>query len=362
MKNIIYLVAVAILLNACAQVPLSVPRPWNRTLSERPVEPGSKVSIVVKTMETPLVGSDEMVNNEVLIRAKDLLERRGFIVTDLGPDYTMSIVYRTDSKLKTTTYTSNDSRAFSFMSSYSPGLGVILAGSLSTLLASAAATSQQTVKIEHTLYLHTMACELKTDDGNEVWKYDTLIENHNIDFLPVCSSLLQLAFSGLPSTHEVIPRVKKLRPGRFEDFAKLYLTKNYFMCPALPYLIKFNSVSTNTQDGLTGSVKDVENTEATLAYLDLMETAEYAVPAGSKKDWKDPTDLKIWAKASLMGKYYLGNDAKPVNVLIELKGAEDSYKVIKAKLLSDDQYLSYQAKYADWVDALKIYYNFYEAE
>lgn len=360
MKKIFFLLLVSLLMFGYSQVPVSISHPWNRTLSNVQVVPGSKISIIVKNLDSPLLGSSDIEINKVFQKAKDLLERRGFIVTSSSADYSMSILYRTEKNPKSTSISSSDSRAFSFGGSSSYGTGVYLARTLSALFASSSTSTQQTIKVDQTFYLHAFACELTSIDGSKVWKYDSIVENEDIDFLSLSTSVLQSAFSSLPTTQDIIPRVSKIKSDRFDDFAKLYLTNKYLICPALPSYIKFDTISKYTQNGLIETVKNVNNVEATLAYIDLIQTAEYAIPAGYKKELKDPTDVKIWSSASLIGKYYIGNDNKAVNVLIELSGSQNCYKVVKARLLTDNDYRTYQANYINWVNMLNSYYNFYE--
>ncbi|MDP3113239.1 MAG: hypothetical protein Q8M98_00555 [Candidatus Cloacimonadaceae bacterium] len=103
-----------------------------------------------------------------------------------------------------------------------------------------------------------------------------------------------------------------------------------------------------------------EDRVAMLAILDLIETAEYAIPKGAQKDWKDPTDPRLWTATTLIGRYYLGDDKTPVNIVIDLIGTIDSYIVDSCRLVSHEEYIKYQNKYDLWIKTLTEYYDFFE--
>lgn len=365
MKRLFFYIVVTLVICSCAQVPRNVNRPWNRSLSENPIqiEIGSKVSVIVKSIETPLLGSDELINNEIGEKVRDLMERRGFFITDANPEYTMSVLYRTIQKAKNTTFTHNENRSNMFAASYASNYGVLLASSMASTLAGSVSNTTHSVQMEQTVYQHTIGIEIFAASGREVWHYDTLTENGSVDILEVYTPLLQIALSGLPSSHKVIPRVKRLRPERFADFASMNLLSGNYMCPALPNYISFTKYRNynSSQSRYSGFVlPNVENREATLAYLDLIETAEYAIP--KKKNWKWTLDSSIFSEVSLIGRYYLGNDTTPVNVFIELKGTPSSYIISRARLINDNDYAVLTKVYVDWVNSLKNYFNFYVTE
>lgn len=362
MKKYFIIIVVTLVLCSCAQLPRTVYRPWNRTLSENPIpiEIGSKVSVNVKSIETPLLGSDELINNEIGEKVKDLMERRGFFITDANPEYTMSVLYRTFQKTKNTTFTNNENSSDMFAASYVNNYGVLLANTMASTLAGSVSSTTHSVQMEQTVYQHTICIEIFSANGKEVWRYDTLSENGSVDILEVYTPLLQIALSGLPSSHKVIPRVKKLRPDKFADFASMNLLSGNYMCPALPNYISFKGDrhydSRKSRDS-GFELPNVENKEATLAYLDLIETAEYAIP--KKENGKWTLDSKIFSEVSLIGRYYLGNDTTPVNVFIELKGTPSSYVIRRARLINDNDYAALTKVYVDWVNSLKNYFNFY---
>ncbi|MCB5286911.1 MAG: hypothetical protein LHW64_03810 [Candidatus Cloacimonetes bacterium] len=62
----------------------------------------------------------------------------------------------------------------------------------------------------------------------------------------------------------------------------------------------------------------------------------------------------------MIGRYYLGQDEAPVNVVINLKGTSHCYMVDKCRLVSDESYQQYLDKYNAWKLALVDYYKFFE--
>ena len=103
----------------------------------------------------------------------------------------------------------------------------------------------------------------------------------------------------------------------------------------------------------------VDNPEALEAYMDLILTAEYALPIGNR-NYKNPLEKSNWAKVQLGGIYYLGEDNLPVNILITLRGESKGYCVENCKIVSVDEYLRYEDKLLEWQQAVSKMYDVYE--
>jgi hypothetical protein len=75
----------------CAQnaVPKTVSLPWNRSLSSEKILPASRISVFVECESTLLLGSDQLVEDEIAALVGELLSRRGFSVTEQNPKYKM---------------------------------------------------------------------------------------------------------------------------------------------------------------------------------------------------------------------------------------------------------------------------------
>lgn len=356
---IILCAGLLLLLASCSFVPSTVARPWSRTLSEKPVLAGSSINVVAECVETPILGADYLVNKEIESIATDLLKRRGFYVTTQNPVYTLKITYGTMRWDETTAIQINESTrgigSIFSVSGYS-GYGVMLAESIGLLAASSSGKSQ-TISRTYEAYKHKVTCELYANDDNPIWKYDTEANSKDANILQYSKSFLQMAFTGLPSTQAIIPIVPKLKKDKLTNFTNTYLVNKFFICPALPsyIVISTSAVSKNNYEP-----NGVTSPEALMAYMDLLQTAEYATPIGSEADWKNPTQEHLWRKATLIGKYQLGEDKKPINVVISLIGTPSSYSVQECKLVSDDEYRAHQLRYDSWIRALQSYFQIFD--
>jgi len=103
----------------------------------------------------------------------------------------------------------------------------------------------------------------------------------------------------------------------------------------------------------------VDNPEALESYMNLILTAEYALPIGNR-NYKNPLEKSNWAKVQLGGIYYLGEDNLPVNILITLRGESKGYCVENCKIVSVDEYLRYEDKLLEWQQAVSKMYDVYE--
>lgn len=365
MKRLLLYAALSslVLLVGCAgPVPKSIALPWNRTLSSEKIIPKSSMSISVECESTPLLGSNQLADNEIAATASDLLARRGFIISEDNPKYKMRIKYRTeiiDQKLIIgSSYLSNpDSSA----GSVHTGLGVALALTMAKNYAWDA-NYPNTVRREQDMYKHRLVCEIDSADNQVIWQNESFVDCHQLDILSGHTSLLQIAFSALPTTNEVIPRMKKMNSKKLMDFANVYTNRNLHMCPALPHYIAFMSSRNYGNNNIYSKFDPlgVSDPSAILAYIDLIRTAEYAIPSGTEKDWRDPTQKSLWNQVTLIGRYYLGQDETPVNVVIDLQGSLNYYIVNKCRLVSDKKYQQYLDKYDAWKRTLVDYYSFFE--
>jgi len=362
LKFIIPLVCL-LALSSCSTVPKTVYRPWNRILSDQEIQIGAVISIFVETKSTPLLGSEKLVEERIKEKATALLQRRGFLIRDNNPEYNLKITYQVIPGVEEITFTKNYSSGSYEAYSKSNNLGVILAQSISTAFTQNAVLSQ-TTSVKRDIYTHLVSCELINQNGQLVWKYDSKTNAESIDILNVYTPLLQIAISSLPSSVEIIPMVAKLKQERFNDFVNLFIINRFYMCPALPNYIQIedskgydNQSSDNHQNSSWVKRSDQP---ALMAFIDLLETAEYAIPNSSEKKWKKPTDNMLWKNVTLMGRYRLGNNDTPVNAVIMLKGTPNCYVVSSARLVSDQEYAKLQEKHDHWVGRLKEYFNFYE--
>jgi hypothetical protein len=361
MTRLQFLALACLFLSACAFVPKTVSRPWNRTLSDQEIPVGSVIAVSAETKSTPLLGSEALVEKKIADQATALLERRGFMVVDREPTYSLNIIYDVSTNVKEYTSTSSYSSGYAMSYQSHSGFGVILAQAVSAMMMRSV-TSTQTTSIEYDVYTHLLTCEIRDQNNRIVWKCDSKVDTGNIDILGISNPLLQMALSGLPRSGEVIPRVAKLKTGRFSDYVRFYVDDRYFMCPALPNYIRMGQTlsQSNTQEPSLYGIESKKDEVALLAYLDLLETAEYAIPGKSPKNWDNITSSNLWHNVTLIGRYYLGDDQIPVNVVIHLKGTPDYYYVNSVSLVSDQEFAEYQSLHSQWIAKLEEFYDFYE--
>jgi hypothetical protein len=95
------------------------------------------------------------------------------------------------------------------------------------------------------------------------------------------------------------------------------------------------------------------------AYVDLIQTAEFALPDGDDRDWENPIDVRLWKSVTLGGQYLMGISKKPINVIIKLSGEKNGYYIDNAKVVSDNEYAVFQQKLYRWKKALNNYSDYY---
>lgn len=237
------------------------------------------------------------------------------------------------------------------------GLGVSIARTISAL--SSRSTTVGTQSAEQILsYTHTIAIEISSKDGLALWKGESTWDTGDLNILIGIIPALQLILSDLPSDRSVRPEVPEVKDTHINNYFRLMCKDAWFTCPALPYRIYFAEHSQSIA-GPKAPV-GINNPNALAAYVDLVQTAEYALPGGDEKAWKNPLELSLWKNVTLGGQYFLGPDKKAVNIIIELTGKSDGYYIEKCKIADDKEYSDFNLRLRMWREALYYYYDVYE--
>jgi len=351
------LLGILLFVSACSMVPRQIPKPWYRTLRGEQVQKGASLSIIAESDGTPLLGSDDLINQEIVETAKSLLLRRGFVLDEPNPDYVLKIKYITDKESDISIQNTQEYPLYyaGSTSNMNDAFGVLLASALSTSYYISSKTTITTNSYKR--YNHLINCEIYNRDNAQLWKYDSRVASKSIDFLEHAHSMLQTAFCTLPSTGKVIPKVPLFREDKLLDYAQLYMENRLFVCPALPSFIRFGGVY-RSPDGFIPF--GISEPKYLMAYIDLLQSAEYAIPKGSKKNWTNPTQRSLWKKVTLVGQYYVDNENTPINVVITLNGTGAYYLIKSCKTVSSDEYNSYLEKRKDWEEVLKEFFSFDE--
>lgn len=359
---IIIIVCTAVWLTGCAPVlpNYSIQPPWNRILSDNDQLPfGTTLAIKVTGQTDPLIGNETLTEKNIKDIAQGLLERRGFKVADNANSYTMNILTKTVKEVRNVSITSATSSAYQSNYWYSAnasnyGLGVLMAAAV--MSAQAANNTVTNAQYDVVTYNHTLAVEIYNNSKALVWKADISWNSRELDIIDQSLTALQKVFSTLPTDDSVAPNVPKLKEARFKDYSVHIIGRRVYHSPAVPYAIRFNADIGN--DGL--SFYGVKDKKAMLAYVDLLQTAEYTLPGLNENNWSDPMDPYIWKDIVLGGRYTLGDDKEPVNVMITLKSNEMGYLVTKCQVVTDVAYDAYLSRLGRWKEILSDYYDFYE--
>ncbi len=360
--NLLLLIIGISIFLSCTQVPkYEIWRPWTRSLSStEKIVLGKSIKINIEGKTNPLLGKEQILRREMRSILINLLQRRGFKITNQTPDYKLIFSYNTDHEIRSSsssTILSDNLSAFSFGTlsgtGYSSGLGVSIASAVSKAISQSTLFSKQ-VKVDRDNYVHTISIDILDKNNKIIWVGDSKWDSRSVDIRTDIFSAIQILLSDLPSDESIFPRVREVKKDYALNYYRIYCWNNWFACPALPYRIYFSDLRGNSK-----IPNSVYNNMAFAAYLDLMQTTEYALPVGIKNA-KSPLNRDLWKKVLLGGEYYIGDSNKEYKILIKLKGESSGYIIEKCWIASDEEYQDYQEKIMRWKDFLKDYYNVYK--
>lgn len=244
------------------------------------------------------------------------------------------------------------------------GYGVNIANAVSSSRFSSQNMSINQIS-ESIMYRHNITVEIYNKFikyEKLIWKGEAIWESPSLEIRNGAQIAFQILFSNLPSDPDyrvIIPEVKE---SHRNNFYRQYCYERWFACPALPFRIRFDDIAYQGASRISTNAKipsSIVNPETLSAYVDLIQTAEYALPLGSK-NWENPTDEYLWSKAKLGGLYYLGSNNKPVNILIDLKGSSTGYVIDKCWIATDEEFSKFQHDIDRWRANLINYFDFYK--
>ena len=356
----------SIWLFGCMTVPVTKePKPWVRSLNSAvTVNPTAKIKIQVSGTSTPLLGSEQLISDRILDKLTYLLKRRGFTFNNETPEYVVQLLYKTERRDKMQFYSSISTSSLQAFSSITTagmgvrsGLGVIFAQAINEMFSSATTTAEQAAE-QKLSYAHTISIELHDKDGLIIWKGESAWDTDELDLVAQIVPAIQLTISSLPTDPKTLPEIQELKSSHVLNYYILWCRDIWFTCPALPNRIQFRDPASYSYDKprLPGGVK---NPNALAAYVDLIQTAEYALPSGDEEDWKDPIQASLWKEVTLGGQYTLGSSMKPTNILITIVGRSDGYYIDECKVATDQEYSQFTSKLSKWQQMLQDYYDVY---
>ncbi len=364
-KVLISIFMLGILFVSCATTPsIHAWRPYTRVLGSADIIGANRnLNVQVVGDTEPFIGSDQVLTSEIEQLVRQLLQRRGLQITIEPEVLRLELSYLTEKK----EFVSNDlligtgSKYSSIAGSstaagYGAGVGVLLAQMVSgTQQSNSTVISNRSDLV--TSYRHTLAVEIK--DGDKVmWQSDATWISSTPNIQSELPTALQVMFSNLPNTSDLPVVVPEVKPEREDTFYELYCKNNWYTCPALPYRIRFPQSSGNSTSSNVTVSNFVEGSQAFSAFIDLLQTAEYALPKGSK-NYSDPMSSSLWAKAQLGGRYKLGENGKEVLLIIDLVGESAGYVVKNCSIVTESEYSDHLHLMSEWQDALRSYFDIY---
>ena len=363
MTQCMLLLAILLGIASCAKVPkVSCWRPWVRVLPQQnTINPGSSISVIVNGECPPLPGNNSPLKHELKELIGGLLQRRGFVLVNEDSDYQVKLTYK---------IVRNDMIVSNIVSipnmNWAQSWGQYGYGITAAHMVSATTTSVTTQQIANThsreMYNHALSLEVLNRAGDVVWEGEASWDSAELNLLWKAPSVLQLLASALPKTNDVPPKVKLVKVYAAKNFYRIYCRDIWFSCPALPYRIAFEEPKSSTKQSRTrkNSIpKSVKNPEAFATFLDLIKTAEFALPMGTT-DYSDPLDTDLWTWVSLGREYLLMPGEKRVPILIELRGTASGYEISECKIATPSEYQTFLENMDKWQNALTQYFDVYE--
>ena len=317
----------------------------------------------------PLVGDSSILNKTLKNNLNSYLERLGYETTEDRADYRLNLKYKTKRQDKEALY---GSVGYSFasglytdvytgkgMGAYS-GLGARVALAVSEAALQAYVERKPEEKVVGlfgtiTSYIHSISVEIENQGGDLIWKGESTWDSGSLNLEREILPAFQLILTQLPAEYKT-PEVKKVQEEKAGNYSQLNIRGKWFVSPALPYRTQFQYSRMQRRGSLpAGRIEDVK---ALAAYVDLIKTAEFALPKG-RGDYSDPLEDALWSRVQLGRAYYLMPGQEKINVLIELSGRDEGYQVDRARIASDDEYREYEQNMQEWKEALKDYFKVY---
>ncbi|MCH8569106.1 MAG: hypothetical protein LAT67_12605 [Balneolales bacterium] len=362
----------AIFIYSCATTPVvQVPQPWTRSMGDpQLIEHNTTIYLNIIGNEEHLLLDNSLVDRKIYKIIENQLMRRNFTITDneQEADYLMVVNYssRDVEVMRTSVGTTQRSSQVNYSQTGTGVLAALAVGAQST-------QSQATSRVEsrtHTAYRHTLGLSISSLEGEMIWTGESTWESGAVDILRRIQPVSQILISNLPGYAEMIPRVPAVRQNKEQNYYRLYIRGNRFFGPALPYSINFEGLSSSGSGAIfvgsstqrsasqSGDLRSVSDTRILNAVIDLIQTAEYAVPHSPEYD--DPFYSQQWSRVNIGGRYFIGDDTEPSNILVELRGSREGYTIRNASLVHESTYNEFLVELEKWQKALSEFYNVFE--
>lgn len=190
--------------------------------------------------------------------------------------------------------------------------------------------------------------------GALLWKAESQIVDAGMDIPRAVRWPLQLLVANAPSTPAQVARVHEMQNGSEKTMYLLECYGRRFQCPALPYYISFDA----SRRHYSTYPRSIVDPQALAAYVDLLQSAAFAVPTGSE-DYSQPLATSLWNEALLGGRYLIGMSTTETPVLVSLVTRGGLHEVSKCWIASETEYQAFLAKRDAFKAALGRYYDVY---
>lgn len=353
LRNLLVVLCV-LCIAGCASTPSPMWQPWTRTLaSEEKVTPGSSMQIIITGETKPILGSEDLFQEKVKTALAEIFKRRGYRIVEADADYTVTLRYRTTrhENLPVNTPPPDNNGMPSIPSTNVVSYGVGFA------LKAAQSTDFMPVKPNTEMpYTHTVGVDIANKNADVIWKGETVWDSGNINMENVLQSTLYSLLSRLPRVSTPIPVVLTVKHDKISNFYTLFCNDRIFSCPALPYRIQFEL------DKKTKMPIGIEDPEVLEAYIDLIKTAEDALPLDRKGHTPAVAQRGCADNVELGGEYRLNysNVDAHIHVLMILERQSDAYIVRRAWRANENEYNDFMKALNAWKTVLNDYYDLYE--
>jgi hypothetical protein len=354
----ITILSAALMLSACggsAPITLAPWQPWARTLKTTTAIPAaSRIRVEIKGQNNVLLGDEQLMRNKIQEKLTQVLTRKGLKAGTDTYDFKLILTYKTDRYDKSEAAKIATPRLGGVVPF--AGQGVTIAGKVGTFAPVVPPQGQSSIE-QPALFQHVVSVELFSRAEMPVWKGEESWTTPDPDIQSSLTSILLVLLSDIQSDASFQPIVPEIKLTHTTNYYEQEAKGNWFYSPALPYRVTFEKPADLSQSsGLPSSIK---NPNVLAAYLDLIQTAEYALP-GAGTDWKNPVQLSNWNDATLGGQYFLGTPQKPVTIMINVTLKEDCYVVDKCWIPTPLDFKEFQDKMLRYKRVLKNYYNVFE--
>ena len=336
------LICLTILSTGCSTLPnYYVRRPWVRSFSSGEVI-DSKAAIQTQVDGTvnSILGSTEPLSLALKQKMNFFLKRRGFSVTDSLRSYRMVLSYRTS---KTIDNAPLDGVKHSYT----------INGQLQEKLGLVARIDRSTMSETSLPFLHTIALELFSHK-ELIWKGEAVWQSDDLDILEDVGGSLQALLSEL-STGTVRPEVQAVKETHYMNYYKIHCELIPFSSPALPHPVYFEHPSYGPQPTLPRKIRDPYAFEA---FVDLIQTADLALPTGDKRESRNVLTPRLWTKITLGGQYRIVPEGKNINVLITMHSTKRGYIIDECKVVDDAAFEPFTLQMLDWRSIVAQYFDY----